>query len=345
VAISASTHKGYTGHEQLDNLNLVHMNGRVYDPLIARFLSADPIIQDPYHSQSFNRYSYIWNNPLNGTDPTGFFACTGSHISSSENGNCPAGSWSSEESKVKQNGQGQGAAPTQPTRTDATVNTAETLAGKPSGTPGAPGSAPVDQSQAGQGQGYFCIGISRQCGGESFWRDNLLGEILSSVFGDPIARFNDGVNPISGVWLTPREQFDATGLAAVTAIVPEIKIGSGLLSAIAERLGVQANRIAGKAAETFLRRTYGGGPASLSTSRGWRHLDNLADGVAQESKVGRTALTERVKQQIAKDTELLQSGAVDKVEWHFFEGKTGKGPTEPLRERLQSCGISVCVSP
>jgi hypothetical protein len=47
------------------------MNGRVYDPAIARFISADPLIQDPYHSQAFNRYSYVWNNPLNGTDPTG----------------------------------------------------------------------------------------------------------------------------------------------------------------------------------------------------------------------------------------------------------------------------------
>ena len=56
------------------------MNGRVSDPVIARFLSADPIIQDPYHSQAFNRYSYVWNNPLNATDPTGFVQCTGSRI-------------------------------------------------------------------------------------------------------------------------------------------------------------------------------------------------------------------------------------------------------------------------
>jgi len=48
------------------------MNGRVYDPLVARFLSADPLIQDPEHSQSYNRYSYVWNNPTNLTDPTGF---------------------------------------------------------------------------------------------------------------------------------------------------------------------------------------------------------------------------------------------------------------------------------
>jgi RHS repeat-associated protein len=74
AAIAAATRKGYTGHQQLDNLHLVHMNGRVYDPQIGRFMSADPIIQDPYHSQAFNRYSYVWNNPLNGTDPSGF-AC------------------------------------------------------------------------------------------------------------------------------------------------------------------------------------------------------------------------------------------------------------------------------
>jgi RHS repeat-associated protein len=66
--------KGYTGHEMLDQLDLVHMNGRVYDPKIARFLSADPIIQDPEHSQSYNRYSYVWNNPTNMTDPTGLCA-------------------------------------------------------------------------------------------------------------------------------------------------------------------------------------------------------------------------------------------------------------------------------
>lgn len=64
--------KGYTGHEMLDQLGLVHMNGRVYDPLVARFMSADPLIQDPMHSQSYNRYTYVWNNPTNLTDPTGF---------------------------------------------------------------------------------------------------------------------------------------------------------------------------------------------------------------------------------------------------------------------------------
>lgn len=80
-AINSSTHIGFTSQEQLDNLELVHLNGRVYDPVIGRFMSADPLIQDPYRSQSHNRYSYVWNNPLNATDPTGF-QCTGSRIGS-----------------------------------------------------------------------------------------------------------------------------------------------------------------------------------------------------------------------------------------------------------------------
>jgi RHS repeat-associated protein len=66
--------KGYTGHEMLDQLDLVHMNGRVYDPFTARFVSADPFVQDPVNGQSYNRYSYVLNNPTNLIDPTGFKA-------------------------------------------------------------------------------------------------------------------------------------------------------------------------------------------------------------------------------------------------------------------------------
>ncbi|MDE0155657.1 MAG: polymorphic toxin type 44 domain-containing protein [Gammaproteobacteria bacterium] len=67
------TPRGFTGHEMLDGVGIIHMNGRIYDPKLGRFLQADPIIQFPHYSQGQNRYSYVLNNPLTYTDPTGYF--------------------------------------------------------------------------------------------------------------------------------------------------------------------------------------------------------------------------------------------------------------------------------
>lgn len=77
--------RGYTGQacpelcrrEHLDKFALINMNGRVYDPIVGRFLSADPFVQSPGNSQSYNRYSYCMNNPLAGTDPSGYFCSWG----------------------------------------------------------------------------------------------------------------------------------------------------------------------------------------------------------------------------------------------------------------------------
>ena len=69
---SAITKRGFTGHEMLDAVGIIHMNGRIYDPKLGRFLQADPHIQEPFMTQSLNRYSYVINNPLNKTDPSGF---------------------------------------------------------------------------------------------------------------------------------------------------------------------------------------------------------------------------------------------------------------------------------
>jgi RHS repeat-associated protein len=63
--------RGYTGHEMLDAFGLINMNGRVYDPVMARFLSPDNYVQAHNNSQGFNRYSYCLNNPLVYTDPDG----------------------------------------------------------------------------------------------------------------------------------------------------------------------------------------------------------------------------------------------------------------------------------
>jgi RHS repeat-associated protein len=71
---SANTKRGFTMHEHMDEMGVINMNGRVYDPLIGRFLSADPFVKNPYLLSSFNRYSYVNNNPLTNTDPTGYFS-------------------------------------------------------------------------------------------------------------------------------------------------------------------------------------------------------------------------------------------------------------------------------
>ena len=72
TAAPTATDRGFTGHENIDELGLVHMNGRIYDPEIGKFLSADPTLQFPESTQGYNRYAYAGNNPLTFTDPSGF---------------------------------------------------------------------------------------------------------------------------------------------------------------------------------------------------------------------------------------------------------------------------------
>jgi RHS repeat-associated protein len=83
-----TTLRGFTGHEMVDGVDVINMNGRIYDAHIGRFLQADPIVQEVGLIDNLNRYSYVLNNPLNATDPSGYvfnkfirsFAGTMSHI-------------------------------------------------------------------------------------------------------------------------------------------------------------------------------------------------------------------------------------------------------------------------
>ena len=63
--------RGYCGHEMLNEFSLINMNGRVYDPVLSRFLSPDKYVQEGDNSQNYNSYSYCLNNPLKYTDPSG----------------------------------------------------------------------------------------------------------------------------------------------------------------------------------------------------------------------------------------------------------------------------------
>jgi RHS repeat-associated protein len=69
--INAVTRRGYTWHTALGNMGLDDMNGRIQDAVIGRFLSPDPFVPHPGTTQSYNRYSYVMNNPLSRIDPDG----------------------------------------------------------------------------------------------------------------------------------------------------------------------------------------------------------------------------------------------------------------------------------
>ena len=68
----AITRVGFTGQDQDVDLGLTDMKGRIYDPLGGRFTGVDPVMQAPFSSQGLNRYSYVFNDPINNTDPSGF---------------------------------------------------------------------------------------------------------------------------------------------------------------------------------------------------------------------------------------------------------------------------------
>ncbi|RUO37075.1 hypothetical protein CWE15_11750 [Aliidiomarina taiwanensis] len=65
--------RGYTGHTMVNDMDVIHMGGRTYNPVLGRFMQADPFIQAGTNLQNYNRYSYVLNNPLSYTDPSGYF--------------------------------------------------------------------------------------------------------------------------------------------------------------------------------------------------------------------------------------------------------------------------------
>lgn len=82
-----STDRGFTEHEHMDEVGLINMNGRVYDPGLGRFMSADTLVPNPNDSQAYNRYSYISNRPLNSVDPSGHTGVSDAELDSDVVGN------------------------------------------------------------------------------------------------------------------------------------------------------------------------------------------------------------------------------------------------------------------
>lgn len=62
--------QGCTAHKHIDKMHIVHKNGRIYDPRLGRFMKAHTLIEADA-TQGLNRYTYVLNNPLTHTDPSG----------------------------------------------------------------------------------------------------------------------------------------------------------------------------------------------------------------------------------------------------------------------------------
>jgi RHS repeat-associated protein len=92
TAIDAKSRWGYGGHTAIgDHTGLVHMGGRIEDAVLGRFLSPDPHTPNRYNTQSWNRYSYVTNNPMSYTDPSGFCGSSIREISAAVDFGCGGG--------------------------------------------------------------------------------------------------------------------------------------------------------------------------------------------------------------------------------------------------------------
>ena len=108
---------GFTGHRHDDDLGLVNMRGRIFDPTRRRFLTPDSIVPQPYWSPSFNRYAYAFHNPATLVDPDGHDPDTGTgggvggpfglvfYYSSADSSVSVSGSGSSKSSRPPSGGQ------------------------------------------------------------------------------------------------------------------------------------------------------------------------------------------------------------------------------------------------
>jgi len=128
------------------------------------------------------------------------------------------------------------------------------------------------------------------------------------------------------------------GAAQLAAELPEGGVG------VVRKSTVQANKSAGDAVrDAIAARTGGIIEQNFRVTGGLRRVDVLDGTTAIESKVGRTGLTRRVRQELARDIKLLRSGQIERVQFEFSPSPvTGRsGPTRLLREKLEKFGIDI----
>jgi RHS repeat-associated protein len=65
------TDRRFTGQRRDSYINLIQMGSRWYDSELGRFISPDPIIPEPNNPLAYDRYQYVYSNPVRYTDSSG----------------------------------------------------------------------------------------------------------------------------------------------------------------------------------------------------------------------------------------------------------------------------------
>jgi RHS repeat-associated protein len=378
AAATASEERGYTGHEHLDDVTLIHMNGRLLDPKLGRVISADPTVPAPLFSQSFNRFSYAYNNPLKYTDPSGFGPCDyvslcrlgralGEHMTPCPLGSCGSGSGGVDSGYVAPMSQEymdawlaaffawQNEPAGQAEMMLAIKGPADSLAKTDQGglppTSQATFVGPLENPTA-----YRLAGpVSAQtichmgCHGVDYrgrrYENAEEREFLNA--GGTLIIVTGGA---AGVY----ELIGAVAGTAVAATTIEFMEVTQMATndvPLPIRGGVQANKAAGDAVRDAIAQREA--PALteqvFNTVGGARRVDVLKLGdelVGIESKVGRTALDSRIRQELARDWWLQRQSKLDRVIWEFSRSeRTGKiGPTSQLAEKLEKLGFETRIN-
>jgi RHS repeat-associated protein len=275
---------------------LIDLRARLYDPVLAGFISQDPL---GVLTKFPNPYAYASNRPFMFVDPLGL-------------------------------------SPEGPSLWNRVFGGLRAIGGLAEGALGILGLLAPEPTMLTKVGGVLLIGHGAdqlQAGLRQLWTGENVRTLTSQGLGAGaeligfdantayyIGEFGDaGIGIVLSLGTT-------AGLQAATAAAPRIGATG--------QVGEQALQALGGESQVFFR-----------TTQGARYVDQLVGGVANESKVGYTTLTQSVTTQIAKDAELLNTGQVNGVVWHFFTSPvTGQvGPSGPLLQALQNAGITVVI--
>ncbi|SRX75270.1 RHS repeat-associated core domain-containing protein [Aequorivita antarctica] len=130
-----------------------------------------------------------------------------------------------------------------------------------------------------------------------------------------------------------------------------VKNKSPKISSVDDIPQIIKNKSSGDVARDNIAKRFPGArkEVTANTTDGIRYIDVLtSEGIAIESKVGRTSLTKSIRRQLDKDVELLNdpTSGVNSVRWEFSRSSTtGEiGPTAPLKAELEKNGIEIIIN-